>query len=67
MVEAAAGRFTAEIGEGSHKRRVDVDQRFYRNVDHGYATTIHKAQGATVDRVKVLAACHSTGTSPMWR
>jgi hypothetical protein len=56
VVEAAAGRFTAEIGEGSHKRRVDVDQRFYRNVDHGYATTIHKAQGATVDRVKVLAS-----------
>jgi hypothetical protein len=56
VVEAAAGRFTVEIGEGSYKRRVDVDQRFYRNVDHGYATTIHKAQGATVDRVKVLAS-----------
>ncbi|RUW96848.1 Dtr system oriT relaxase, partial [Mesorhizobium sp. M2A.F.Ca.ET.037.01.1.1] len=28
----------------------------YRNLDHGYATTIHKAQGATVDRVKVLAS-----------
>jgi hypothetical protein len=34
---------------------VDIDQRFYRNVDHGYATTIHKSQGATIDRVKVLA------------
>jgi Ti-type conjugative transfer relaxase TraA len=56
VVEAAAGRFTAEVGDGSHRRPVEVDQRFYRNVDHGYATTIHKAQGATVDRVKVLAS-----------
>lgn len=27
----------------------------YRNVDHGYAATIHKSQGVTVDRVFVLA------------
>jgi Ti-type conjugative transfer relaxase TraA len=56
VIDAAPGRFTAEIGEGDRRRRVEVDQRFYRNVDHGYATTIHKAQGATVDRVKVLAS-----------
>lgn len=56
VIEAELGRFTAEVGEGSLRRRVEVDQRFYRNVDHGYATTIHKAQGATVDRVKVLAS-----------
>jgi Ti-type conjugative transfer relaxase TraA len=55
VVEAAPGRFVAETGEGDHRQRVAVDQRFYRNVDHGYATTVHKAQGATVDRVKVLA------------
>lgn len=28
----------------------------YRNVDHGYAATIHKSQGATVDRTFVLAS-----------
>ncbi|MGX9394047.1 Ti-type conjugative transfer relaxase TraA (plasmid) [Nitrobacteraceae bacterium UC4446_H13] len=56
VVEARQGWFTAEVGEGAHRRRVEVDQRFYRNVDHGYATTIHKAQGATVDHVKVLAS-----------
>jgi hypothetical protein len=28
----------------------------YAAVDHGYATTIHKAQGATVDRTYVLAS-----------
>ncbi|MBB4573551.1 Ti-type conjugative transfer relaxase TraA [Rhizobium lentis] len=27
----------------------------YRNVDHGYAATIHKSQGATVERAFVLA------------
>lgn len=56
VVEAAPGRIVAEIGEGENRRQVVVEQRFYNNVDHGYATTIHKAQGATVDRVKVLAS-----------
>ncbi len=56
VVEAAPNRILAEIGEGDHRERVVVEQRFYRNLDHGYATTIHKSQGATVDRVKVLAS-----------
>lgn len=56
VVEAAPGRLVAVIGEGEHLRQVIVEQRFYNNVDHGYATTVHKAQGATVDRVKVLAS-----------
>ncbi|MDK1376395.1 MULTISPECIES: Ti-type conjugative transfer relaxase TraA [unclassified Sinorhizobium] len=56
VVDAAPGRIVAEVGEGEHHRQVTVEQRFYANVDHGYATTIHKSQGATVDRVKVLAS-----------
>jgi hypothetical protein len=56
VVEAASNRIVAEVGEGDQRHRVSVDQRFYRNVDHGYATTIHKSQGATVDSVKVLAS-----------
>lgn len=57
VVEASRGRIVADIGDGPSetRRRVEVEQRFYRNIDHGYATTIHKSQGATVDRVKVLA------------
>lgn len=60
VVGAEKGKIVAEVGgEGcgpGTSRRVEIDQAFYRNVDHGYATTIHKSQGATVDRVKVLAS-----------
>jgi len=56
VVGAQPGRIVAEIGNGEDRRQVVVEQRFYTDVDHGYATTVHKSQGATVDRVKVLAS-----------
>lgn len=34
---------------------VTFDLKDYAHVDHGYAATIHKAQGMTVDRTHVLA------------
>jgi Ti-type conjugative transfer relaxase TraA len=37
-------------------RTVNVPMNYYQAVDHGYATTIHKNQGATVDRSFVLAS-----------
>lgn len=36
-------------------RSVAFDTKDYAHVDHGYAATIHKAQGMTVDRAHVLA------------
>jgi 8-oxo-dGTP pyrophosphatase MutT (NUDIX family) len=36
-------------------RTVAFDLKDYAHLDHGYAATIHKAQGVTVDRVHVLA------------
>lgn len=56
VVEAVPNRIVAVVGEGEHRRQIVVEQRFFSNLDHGYATTIHKSQGTTVDRVKVLAS-----------
>ncbi len=45
-------------------RQVKVDLKTYAHVDHGYAATVHKTQGMTVDRTHVLATpgldAHST-------
>lgn len=47
-----ARSMTVRTGEG---RSVVFDLKDYAHVDHGYAATIHKAQGMTVDRTHVLA------------
>jgi len=36
-------------------RGISFDLKDYHRIDHGYAATIHKAQGMTVDRTHVLA------------
>jgi len=36
-------------------REVVFSNKTYQNIDHGYATTIHKSQGITVDNAFVLA------------
>jgi Ti-type conjugative transfer relaxase TraA len=47
-----SARMTVTLDDG---RAVSFDIKDYAHVDHGYAATIHKAQGVTVDRVHVLA------------
>lgn len=44
-------------GAGQRDARiVAIPTNSYRAFDHGYATTIHKSQGATVDRAFVMAS-----------
>ncbi len=45
-------RMTVRTDDG---RSVAFDTKDYAHLDHGYAATIHKAQGMTVDRTHVLA------------
>ncbi len=44
--------------DGKQARTVNVDLTKYNDLDHGYAATVHKAQGVTVDRTHVLASKH---------
>jgi Ti-type conjugative transfer relaxase TraA len=50
--QVSAQSMTVHTDDG---RSVHVDLKDYNRIDHGYAATIHKAQGMTVDRVHVLA------------
>ena len=50
--KAASDTLAVRLDDG---RRITVDLKSYAHVDHGYAATVHKAQGMTVDRTHVLA------------
>jgi hypothetical protein len=50
--EVSAQSLTVRTDDG---RSVRFDLKDYNRIDHGYAATIHKAQGMTVDRAHVLA------------
>ena len=50
-----AGRIVAQL-DGRGGDSVSVPMGDYQAIDHGYATTIHKNQGATVDRSHVMAS-----------
>ena len=53
VVESVSpARMSVRLDDG---RAVAFDLKDYAAIDHGYAATIHKAQGMTVDRVHVLA------------
>ena len=46
-------RLTVVLDRGGERH---VDTREYDYLDHGYAVTVHKVQGSTVDRAHVVAA-----------
>ncbi|TIU36910.1 MAG: Ti-type conjugative transfer relaxase TraA, partial [Mesorhizobium sp.] len=50
--EVTTQSMTVQTDDG---RSVSFDLKDYAHIDHGYAATIHKAQGMTVDRTHVLA------------
>ena len=50
--QVSAQSMTVRTDDG---RDVAFDLNDYNRIDHGYAATIHKAQGMTVDRAHVLA------------
>ncbi|MCI3181595.1 Ti-type conjugative transfer relaxase TraA [Caulobacter sp. CCUG 60055] len=50
--QVSAQSMTVRTDDG---RDVAFDLKDYNRIDHGYAVTIHKAQGMTVDRAHVLA------------
>ncbi|MGE4303453.1 MAG: Ti-type conjugative transfer relaxase TraA [Novosphingobium sp.] len=50
--EVSAQSMTVRTDDG---RSVAFDLKDYNRIDYGYAATIHKAQGMTVDRTHVLA------------
>ena len=58
-VEAVYGealKVRLDARDGSVGKTVMVDFALYNHLDHGYAATIHKAQGVTVDRSYLLAS-----------
>ena len=57
-VEQIRGGMLQVQMDGEANRRVVVDANLYPHIDHGYAATVHKAQGATIDRTFALATSH---------
>jgi len=50
--QVSPSQMTVRLDAG---RSVAFDLKDYAQIDHGYAATIHKSQGVTVDRTHVLA------------
>jgi hypothetical protein len=54
LEEIAGGSLVVRL-DGDEGARVRFELKDYAALDHGYAATIHKAQGVTVERTHVLA------------
>lgn len=56
IVKAIKGGNFSVMLDGEKNHAVNVDLREYDHLDHGYAATIHKGQGVTVDKAYVLVS-----------
>lgn len=54
VVDVQPDRFIAQIGEGEERRLVEVDPTAMPAFAHGFATTVHKAQGLSIASVHLL-------------
>ena len=61
--QVGAQTMTVQIDDG---RSVRFDLKDYNRIDHGYAATIHRAQGMTVGRTHVLATPGMDAHAAMW-
>jgi len=53
----ADGKLEIKIDDDKEaSRSISLNPNIYRSIEHGYATTIHKSQGATVDKSFVLGS-----------
>ena len=55
VTEASETEITVTL-DGDGSRTLTFTPQHYRSFDHGYAVTIHKSQGATVDQSYILAS-----------
>lgn len=53
VIDAKDGELTVQLDKG---RTLTVRASEYKHVDHGYAMTVHKTQGVTVDRSFILVS-----------
>jgi Ti-type conjugative transfer relaxase TraA len=54
VVDVRQDRFIAQIGEGEERRLVEVDPATMPAFAHGFATTVHKAQGLSIASVHLV-------------
>ncbi|MGC1459003.1 MAG: hypothetical protein WA825_12050 [Steroidobacteraceae bacterium] len=61
LEKIAGGVLQVKLDSG---QRVAVDSRFYQDLEHGYAATVDKARGVTVDRSYVALSRHRRDARP---